>query len=163
MSADPSNRGPNPYAPPASTAQATFAEPTPNAVPATFGPRFLARLIDFVVHFVVSMIAGFAGGVSAAFIAAAGGLPEGWQARMQEVSILSFVIGFVASTLYHTLAEAFGGATVGKAILGLRVRSADLSPATFRGALIRSLAILIDGLFFGRLRFACLGRFRSYL
>jgi uncharacterized RDD family membrane protein YckC len=76
---------------------------------------------------------------------------------MNSITAGSLAVSFVGTTLYHAVSESMGGAGIGKWICGLRVRSAvfspdgtflrEVRPCTFGGALIRSLAFLVDASF----------------
>jgi uncharacterized RDD family membrane protein YckC len=107
------------------------------------------RLIDWVAL----SIFGWVGGLIAAFgLGAAGGMRAlgalGRTTSFADIAI-SIVISSMGSIGYHVLGEGIGGVSVGKLVLGLRVRSADLSPCRIRGALIRTLAVYWDGILFG--------------
>jgi hypothetical protein len=71
-------------------------------------------------------------------------------------TLLGAAVGFVSFTGYRTASEWIGGASLGKAIVGLRVRSENLAPCTFRSALLRTLALVVDGLFFGAVAYAAM-------
>ena len=51
------------------------------------------------------------------------------------------------TAFYHIGMELTFGGTIGKLIVGLRVRNADGSPVSVKGAVIRFLFLFIDGLF----------------
>ena len=110
-----------------------------NVEPADFWIRFLARLIDYLPVIV-------AGGMSVAIVSlfvtarTPGGLAERFVLRAGAL---------FATVLYHTFSESIGGASFGKRLLGLEVVSEDLRPATLLQGWKRSLAFLLDGLFFG--------------
>jgi uncharacterized RDD family membrane protein YckC len=55
---------------------------------------------------------------------------------------------FVETTVYYIVMEAACGATVGKLLLGLRVRGADGAPVAVRAAIARNVLRVVDGLFF---------------
>lgn len=55
----------------------------------------------------------------------------------------------VAVSAYHVASEWIGGATIGKLVLGLRVRNTELGRCTLGGAIIRTLGYFVDALFFG--------------
>jgi uncharacterized RDD family membrane protein YckC len=123
------------------------------ARPAGFKIRLFARILDQVAI----AILGFASAIGVVAIAANLGHPLAlsgtfglpWMAR-------AYFMGIVGTVAYGTASEWLGGATLGKAILGLRVRNENLGPCTFRGALVRSLAFLIDGFFFGVVAYAAM-------
>ena len=117
--------------------------------PGGFGIRAAAHFIDIVATTLVAVVAGAAGGILIAILAASGIASAGWEQRIGESDALTVLIGIIASLAYHTLAEALGGATVGKAICGLRVLGERREPCSFGKALGRNLAYYIDAMFFG--------------
>jgi uncharacterized RDD family membrane protein YckC len=117
--------------------------------PGGFGIRAGARVIDVIATTIVAAISGAAGGMLTAMLAGAGLVAPGWEERLGKQTASTFVFGFIASLAYHTIAEALGGATVGKAICGLRVLTEDRRPCTFGKALGRNAAYYFDALFFG--------------
>jgi uncharacterized RDD family membrane protein YckC len=116
---------------------------------AGFGIRFAARLIDALFGVLVGFIGGGIGGFIAGLLASQGHVQGNWVANMQQASLSGYALGLLGSVLYHVTAESVGGASVGKLILRLRVTSEDLTPCTFKGALIRNLAYFIDAFCFG--------------
>ncbi|MEX0991270.1 MAG: RDD family protein [Actinomycetota bacterium] len=58
--------------------------------------------------------------------------------------LVPLLIGFA----YFIILEATAGATVGKFIVGIRVRQLDGTPITWKQSTIRNLLRIIDGLFF---------------
>lgn len=126
-------------------------DPWATTVPAGFGVRFGARLIDVVVRFVVSAAAGIAYAVLVAVAAAARGTdPAAALASPHDAfSGGTFLIGFAAGTAYHAVAEGISGATLGKLLCGLRVTTPSLGRPGAIGLIVRNVAILVDGLFFG--------------
>jgi uncharacterized RDD family membrane protein YckC len=116
---------------------------------AGFGIRVAARLIDAVFGVLVGFLGGAIGGLLAGILASMGHVQGDWLANMQQASLAGYALGLVGSVLYQVTADAVGGASVGKLILGLRVTSEDLTPCTFRGALIRNTAYFVDAFFFG--------------
>lgn len=117
--------------------------------PGGFGIRFAAHLIDLVVTMIVAFVAGAIGGVTVALLAAAGVMSEGWQTRIGAADVSTYGFGLLASLAYHTICEALGGATAGKAMCGLRVLTESRGPCTFGKSLGRNLAYYIDAMFFG--------------
>jgi uncharacterized RDD family membrane protein YckC len=116
---------------------------------AGFGVRAAANLIDGVVEFGVSFAAHMVAMMVLAVMAALGAGPEDWLERVTETGAFDMALGVAAMIIFHTLAEGFGGATIGKAIFGLRVRQTDLAPCRPGPALVRNLAFVIDSFFFG--------------
>ncbi|MBX3208026.1 MAG: RDD family protein [Labilithrix sp.] len=145
-------QGPQWYAPPGAP------EPAPSAYgddadvmlePGGFGIRAGAHVIDVIATTIAGAVAGAIGGFSVALLGAAGVIGPGWETRIGKQTIGTFAFGFLGSLLYHTVAEALGGATIGKAICGLRVLTEDRRPCTLVKALVRNLAYYLDSLFFG--------------
>lgn len=97
------------------------------------GKRFVAIVIDFIILF----------GVAYAIAAATGGTTEGGF----ELNGAPALLWFVVVIGYFVLMEARTGATVGKMVLGMRVRALDGSPITMRQSLIRNVLRIVDGLF----------------
>lgn len=126
--------------------------------PARFGVRFGARVIDTIVGLCLGLVLGLPIGIMLAILAQTGVIAPSWPTKISAFSPGSIALSMLGTVVYHALSESIGGATVGKWICGLRVGAADFSPdemhliafrpCTFGGALIRSLAILVDGLFF---------------
>jgi uncharacterized RDD family membrane protein YckC len=142
---------PNPYAMP----RAPYEPPPPprpqDAVTAGFWIRVAGRLIDSVVSFVTSFLGGGAAGL---LLVEAKALGVHLAPAARPLSLgglgIAFLVTAAGTTGYHTLAEGIGGATVGKLVLGLRVRrSYDLAPCGLSAALIRSVTYYLDALFFG--------------
>lgn len=157
MSASPSPKGP----PALSSVREEFSSPDDGdarGVPGDFGVRAAARILDLI--FLVGLGFGVALGVNIVLVgmARAGSIAPTWQVKVSAITLGSFGWSIVGTTLYYTLSEAVGGATVGKWICGLRVYSADFSPdgtflvalrrCTLSAALVRSLVFFIDSLFF---------------
>jgi uncharacterized RDD family membrane protein YckC len=145
------------YAPPASASSSTAdSESVDDAEPeyAGFGVRAGARIIDTIAAVVFGMIGGATGGVIASVLAVSGVLAPGWLQRIQGLSVGSFGFGVLASLTYHTLSEGLGGASVGKALLGLRVKREGLRPCGVGRALVRNLAYYVDGFFFGMVAYS---------
>jgi uncharacterized RDD family membrane protein YckC len=122
----------------------------PGVDPRVAGPliRAAARGIDVLAGILISIPATLAAFVLLALLGTPGGMKE-WAPRMQELSAAVFVVSFVGQSLYSTLCEWIGGATLGKLACGLRVLSEDFGPPTLRGTFVRSLAFLVDSLLFG--------------
>jgi uncharacterized RDD family membrane protein YckC len=152
----------NPYAPPTSSLAA--APPASTSVDgleyAGFGVRAGAQVIDWIVGMVLGLVAGMVGGVAIGVLAAMGSFGPDWARKLGAMTPLSFLLGIVGATLYHALCEGLGGATVGKLITGLRVRADDGSPARIGAGLLRSVAFLVDGLFFGLIAYGSMSKSR---
>ncbi len=84
---------------------------------AGFAIRFAARLIDAVFGVLIYYVGGMVGGVTLSILAARGHIPEEWRATLQPLSPLSVVLLVAGGVLYQVLAEAVGGASLGKLLL----------------------------------------------
>ena len=112
-----------------------------------FWPRLGARVIDLIVHYATWFIATIALSLSLALTA-----PERADRLAHALSKSTwheYVLGILGAVLYHTIAEGLNGATVGKRLLGLVVVNSEGGACGFGAATIRSLAIYVDGIFFG--------------
>jgi uncharacterized RDD family membrane protein YckC len=117
---------------------------------ATFWHRALARLIDIVIHNLVSAAAAFpAVGIVAAVAQSTGRDPALLLSRMGGITFIGALASLIGATMYHTLLEGLHGSTVGKRICGLVVVTADQQPCGLRSALGRSAAFYIDSILFG--------------
>jgi uncharacterized RDD family membrane protein YckC len=138
------------YAPPAGGSPASSpVEDEIEAQYAGFGVRAAARILDTLATLLFGAIGGAAGGVLAAVLSLMGILPRGWLERIQGLSAGGFAFGVLASVTYHTLAEGLGGASVGKALVGLRVTRDDLRPCGVGAAIKRNILYFVDSFFFG--------------
>jgi uncharacterized RDD family membrane protein YckC len=145
---DESATQPQPSSPPAS-GEAALPAAKPY-VGSGFWIRVLARVIDLIVHYVVTFFAGLLIVIIAGVIAAVGGVsPTVLSHKLQSFSLLSYVLVILGYILYHTLCEGLHGATMGKLICGLVVIKENGSPCSLGAAFGRSLAFLIDSFFFG--------------
>jgi uncharacterized RDD family membrane protein YckC len=108
-----------------------------------FWPRAAARFVDALVGIAASFAAG-------SLYAA---LPQAMTSAIPKVRFASLLtsalIGWVLTIVGNAAAEAFGGATVGKLVLGMRVKMVDGSRCTPGAAFKRSLAYVWDAFFFG--------------
>ena len=110
---------------------------------AGFGIRAGARIIDTIVGVVLAFIAGAIVGIGALAV-------SGVHAASHKESFFpTMLVSSLGKLAYHAVTESTGGATVGKAILGLRVRSESLGPCRFGAAVGRSLLFYVDAFFFG--------------
>ena len=113
-----------------------------------FWPRVAARVIDFIVHYMVSIVAAFFFAIL--LVIAAGGHPSPQLSeRMRHTGIAVFVFSLLGSVAYEIVCEGVHGSTLGKLALGLVVVQEDGTPCRINSAVIRSFAYLVDALFFG--------------
>ncbi len=121
-----------------------------------FWPRTGARLIDFVVHFIVTYSAGFLFGV---ILGVAALLSHGMQnagpyvqaavSKLQGATAITFLAGLIGATVYEIVCEAGHGSTLGKMLLGMAVVREDGGFCGLKPATVRSLGYYVDALFFG--------------
>jgi uncharacterized RDD family membrane protein YckC len=122
-----------------------------------FWPRALARLIDMAVHFAASFFAGILF-VILLVIAAGGHVSPLVMAKLQPLTFVSFVLALLGSVAYHAICEGISGRSLGKAVLSMVVVQEDGGPCRLGSALIRSLAYLVDALFFGAVGYFAMQR-----
>jgi uncharacterized RDD family membrane protein YckC len=117
---------------------------------AGFGIRVVARLVDLGIGYLMGYGAGIATGFILAVLQRGGYIDASWQGRIPEGNTVTlFLAGLAGVIAYHTLCEWIHGATLGKLICRIRVVRQDGRPCGLSGALIRSIAYLLDSLFFG--------------
>ncbi len=112
--------------------------------------RFLAFVIDLITYYAVALGANL--GLTALFRVVLNWikfpiimLPDG-----SGFGMLTYLIfGLLSMTSLKVICEGLSSQTLGKKITGLFVVMQDGRPCTLRAALIRSLAIHIDSLFWG--------------
>jgi uncharacterized RDD family membrane protein YckC len=147
----------NPYLPPETgptrETNAAVASLESPPVPATFGIRAGARIVDLVVGVVVGFIGGGVGGAIVGLAA-----PERVH-DLSKLTVASFLLSTLGSLAYHTISECVAGASVGKLVCGLRVVSQNgFGRPTVLGAFIRTLGYYIDSLFFGLVGYSVMSK-----
>jgi uncharacterized RDD family membrane protein YckC len=125
---------------------------------AGFWIRVLARIIDAVLLMIIAAITGVFCGVIFQSLSATGFVASDWAHRIREFSFASIGLSFLSTILYEFFCEGIHGATLGKLCCNLRVVSEDGQPCRFKGALIRSLAYLLDCQFFGAVGYTCMSK-----
>ena len=120
-----------------------------------FWPRVLARIIDFVILYLLGIIAGI---IFAALLSiAAGGRPPAWVLRrMSQMSVTLFLAGAFGSLAYQVICTSVSGRTLGKLLLSMQVVKDDGSPCRLKSAVLRELGYFIDALFFGIIGYAAM-------
>jgi uncharacterized RDD family membrane protein YckC len=113
----------------------------PQRVPAAteyagLGVRVLALVIDALASLVVAI----------PLAASQGGLQASNGSFRAELTGVPFLVAVLAWLAYMTLAEATVGASLGKLVVGVRVRRSDGGRLTVAGAAVRNLVRLIDAL-----------------
>ncbi len=116
---------------------------------ARIGIRIVGRIIDALAEYAMAFAGLFVVGVF-----------EGMSGRhlAPEGAFAAFVSQTFLALAYEVIAEWTAGATLGKAVLGLRVRSSDLAPCTLRGAIVRNIGYYVDGLFFGAIAYGSMSK-----
>ena len=114
----------------------------------TFWPRVGARVIDMIVHYVVSFACGVLF-VILLVIASGGHASPIMMEKLQHTGLVNFVFALLGSFAYHVVFTALHGSTIGKIALSMVVVQEDGSPCKFKSALIRELGYFVDALFFG--------------
>ena len=107
---------------------------------ARLGDRLIAVILDGVMGAIFFAVIGMYAAVRFGGVTDSGFSLEGKPALIAMGSAL--VVGF----LYYWLLEGVFGATVGKAIVGLRVRDKSGDPCTLKASVIRNLLRIIDAL-----------------
>jgi uncharacterized RDD family membrane protein YckC len=123
----------------------------PGALPGvSFWPRVGARVVDFLLHYLIAFCGGFLVGIMLAIVA---GLQHvsvrALLAHRTPGRIAPFVFALLGSIALEAICEGFHGSTLGKLLLSMVVVQEDGSPCRPGSAWIRSFAYLIDALFFG--------------
>jgi uncharacterized RDD family membrane protein YckC len=113
-----------------------------------FWPRALARLIDMATHYGVTYATGLVFGFMLR-IASDGHVSRLVILRLRGFSLLNFLLVLLGSILFHALCEGIHGSTPGKLMLSMVVVQETGATCGLKAAWMRSLAYLIDSLFFG--------------
>jgi tetratricopeptide (TPR) repeat protein len=127
--------------------------PPPSPAPSEgkrFGIRAASYLIDWVMHYISSWVAGFLAGVAVVMLLLlfnkpgavsylGQGLEPGWPFT---------IAGVMLSVVYFALFEWLYGATPGKLVLGMRVVGQDGGRCSAKAALVRGLLRYWDAFFF---------------
>jgi uncharacterized RDD family membrane protein YckC len=121
---------------------------------AGFWIRAAARVIDSVFVILIATLTGAVMGLVLVILTQVGLISPGWQHRLHGFSLIMLFFSALASLSYHSFCEGLHGATLGKLCCGICVVREDGRPSSMPGALIRSLAYFIDGLFFGAVAYA---------
>jgi eukaryotic-like serine/threonine-protein kinase len=98
--------------------------------PATLGLRFLAAVIDFLALSIPMLPLSFLWST------------RPFEARLELLLLIQAILGFVGYVLYFSLLEGFWGASLGKAVCGLRVVGPEGRAPGFPRALLRSSIFL---------------------
>lgn len=117
---------------------------------ASFGRRAGGRIIDIIASQLVALIAGIFAGIVIAILQQLGAARPGALVELGKLGFgFHFLSGSTASLLSATVSTVVCGASIGKAILGLRVVGTDGGRPRLSGAFVRELLYFVDALFFG--------------
>jgi uncharacterized RDD family membrane protein YckC len=115
-----------------------------------FWPRAAARLVDTTMHYTIGRCSGyFFGFLTILVIRATHSRDLLLALRGVHVSIGILFFSILGAIAFHTICEGMHGSTPGKRLFSLVVVQEDGTPCRMRSALVRSLAYLVDSLFFG--------------
>ncbi|HET6178515.1 MAG TPA: RDD family protein [Candidatus Sulfotelmatobacter sp.] len=125
-----------------------YAEPASTLQGAPFWIRLLARLIDFVIHYLTGFIAGL---IFVFLLAvASGGQPPLWVLRrISVIHVPVFIAALFGAVAYQVICTSIYGSTLGKLLLSLQVVKDDGSLCPPKSAIIREVAYFVDAMFFG--------------
>ena len=123
-----------------------------------FWPRFAARGLDTIIHFLIVLVASILGGILIVIVQSTTGrsIQESLQA-LHEARLTNFVFSFFGIVFYGTIFESLHGSTLGKRLLGFVVLHEDKSPCRFLAAAGRQLAFVVDSILFGLVGFYAMG------
>lgn len=121
----------------------------------SFWPRVGARVIDLIIHYIVSFLSGILF-VIMLVVASGGHASPVAMAKLQHTGIAGFLFALLGSLAYHVVFTTLHGSTVGKIALSMVVVQEDGSPCKFKSALIRELGYFVDALFFGLIGYSAM-------
>jgi uncharacterized RDD family membrane protein YckC len=122
---------------------------TPGALEGvSFWPRAAARVIDFVVHYLVAFFSGMLF-IFMLSIASGGHIPRMMLWHLRHPGLTGFVFSLFGSLAYQLIFTTVHGSSMGKRLLSMVVVQEDRTPCSIKSALIRELSYYIDALFFG--------------
>lgn len=109
---------------------------------ATFGPRYAAFLVDLTVVLAVWIVSSFlAQPLSSLFARETGLRVAGFQAPETVGTVIQVLLLPIVALLYFAISEGRNGRTVGKRVVGLRVRKLGGSLPGFGRALLRAAVV----------------------
>ncbi len=107
---------------------------------ATLGDRLIAVILDSLLIAIFFAVFGMWYSVER------GGITEGGFSLSGTPALLVLLICLCAGLLYYWLLEGFFGATIGKAVVGVRVIKKDGSRCGLKPSIIRNIMRIIDGI-----------------
>jgi len=119
---------------------------------AGIGIRSLAWGIDSITHYIVGSVAILCAAFIAGMVLLMSGMSfdeiDALSQKLSEKTIPDFILIVLGFILYRTFCEGLHGSSLGKLICGLVVVKENGQSCGLLAAFLRSLALLIDGLFF---------------
>ncbi|HEX8408247.1 MAG TPA: RDD family protein [Thermoanaerobaculia bacterium] len=123
---------------------------TQSWMPAGFWIRAAARILDWGVLGVLGLVTGMVMIFVAWMIEGASGHPAApFIASMERTTLIGWIGSTIATMAYHACFEGTAGSTIGKRLLQLQVMSVTGQPIGFMQGVKRSVAFVVDALFFG--------------
>jgi uncharacterized RDD family membrane protein YckC len=116
------------------------------------------RILDTLVGAAVGFFGGFVSSVLLVVLQQSGAVDAQWVHRLGHLSAVSLLMGAIGPVVYHAASEGIGGASIGKAALGLRVCRPDGSTCSAAGAVVRNLAYYVDAMFFGAIAYGAMSK-----
>lgn len=111
---------------------------------AGFWIRVLARIIDEIYGQIFVTLA--AGSIVLPFINLSSMKEPNEAEAAIWIGLSGFVLVELGSVLYHSVCDAYFGASLGKLICGLRVTNEERMPCNLKSAIVRNLAFYVDSL-----------------
>lgn len=130
--------GPQPLLPPTAAPQASVSPVGPPL--SSLGARFVGHLIDFVFLLLAFWLTGNVYG------ALFGGLTESGFSLSGLPALVIIGVTCLVFLLYLILFEGLLGATPGKFIVGLRVKTTEGAPCTFSQGAVRNILRVVDAI-----------------
>lgn len=119
-------------------------------IPAGFWIRAAARILDWGVLGVLGFVTGLVMIFIAFVIEGATGRPAApFMASLERMTLIGWIGSTIATMAYHACFEGTAGSTIGKRLLQLQVMSVTGQPIGFMQGVKRSIAFVVDALFFG--------------
>jgi uncharacterized RDD family membrane protein YckC len=107
---------------------------TPNTSDQVLGRRIVAALLDILLLGIVFVLLGII----------TGGAHSGSSSASVTLGLGGTVVFFLIAGAYYFGCESTTGQTIGKRLVGIRVKNDDGTPASIRGVVIRTIVRLVD-------------------
>ena len=114
-----------------------------------FLPRLGARALDIAFYYLISLLMGMSV-LFLSFVVIIPSIPSLFtDSDFLQFVVMSYAISFAGTVLAEVIAVSFCGMSVGKLLCGFVVVKEDGSPVGFGDAVKRTIALVIDALFWG--------------